>query len=197
MKKCAKCKEIKETDAFYKNKSTKSGFQSYCKDCDYNLFTELTCDICGDAFNIRHRNIRSRKTLHCLVCVNKLRSERCKLLNGAKNPYWKGGKTISSKGYVYERDTGEKHGYKLAHRKVIEKHLGRLLSKKEKVHHLDNDKANNSLSNLAVLTPQEHGYAHKSMEYIGFELFKRGLVQFDEKDKVYRATELLDEFLNS
>lgn len=33
-KKCTKCGYIKADDEFYKNKYTKSGLQSYCKQCD-------------------------------------------------------------------------------------------------------------------------------------------------------------------
>jgi hypothetical protein len=34
MKKCSKCKEIKHTDQFNRNKSRKDGLQCYCRDCE-------------------------------------------------------------------------------------------------------------------------------------------------------------------
>ena len=40
MKRCSKCKEVKLTTEFYKNKSSKSGLQSYCKDCE-KLMTKI------------------------------------------------------------------------------------------------------------------------------------------------------------
>ena len=62
-KKCSKCKENKNISLFYKNKSKKDGFSSYCKDCQSFLEKESLdkskkwysewksaqgCKICGD-----------------------------------------------------------------------------------------------------------------------------------------------------
>ena len=46
------------------------------------------------------------------------------------------------------------------HRLVMEKHLGRRLSRNEVVHHIDGDKRNNDLSNLEVLPLSDHSAAH-------------------------------------
>lgn len=37
MKKCYKCKELKDNDKFYKNKITPSGLSGYCKECTHAL----------------------------------------------------------------------------------------------------------------------------------------------------------------
>jgi hypothetical protein len=46
--------------------------------------------------------------------------------------------------------------WRMQHRVVMEQHLGRPLARNEWIHHIDGDKTNNDLSNLALLTPKEH-----------------------------------------
>lgn len=43
------------------------------------------------------------------------------------------------------------------HRHVMEKYLGRKLDKKEHVHHIDGNRANNDIKNLQLLSIDEHG----------------------------------------
>lgn len=42
------------------------------------------------------------------------------------------------------------------HRLVMAQHLGRCLSRKELVHHIDNNPRNNNLSNLQLLSYKDH-----------------------------------------
>lgn len=51
-------------------------------------------------------------------------------------------------------------GYVYEHRLVMEKHLGRILSTDEVVHHIDENKSNNSIENLMVVTEEEHKRIH-------------------------------------
>lgn len=44
----------------------------------------------------------------------------------------------------------------LKHRKVLENHLGRLLSPEEHVHHMNGDKLDNRVENLQLVTNSEH-----------------------------------------
>ena len=55
-----------------------------------------------------------------------------------------------------------KNGYVLKHRVVVENYLGRVLEDWEVVHHKDGNKLNNDISNLEVLSKQEHARIHSS-----------------------------------
>lgn len=72
---------------------------------------------------------------------------------GASNPHWKGGR-IEVSGYVYIYSPGHPNrtldGYVCEHRLVMEKHLGRLLTSREAVHHLDGNSRNNGIENLEL-----------------------------------------------
>lgn len=49
---------------------------------------------------------------------------------------------------------------KLVHRHVMEKMIGRTLTKREKVHHIDGDKKNNRRSNLMLFPSQKAHHEH-------------------------------------
>ena len=61
----------------------------------------------------------------------------------------------TGKGYV-QTDAG------LEHRVKMERHLGRKLLPTEHVHHKNEDKRDNRIENLEVLTVQEHTSLHRS-----------------------------------
>lgn len=52
-----------------------------------------------------------------------------------------------------------------AHRAIVEACLGRKLRPDEEVHHIDGDRANNNLSNLAVMSKGEHSRLHRIKEH--------------------------------
>ena len=51
------------------------------------------------------------------------------------------------------------------HRVIAEKATGRKISKKENVHHKDEDKRNNDPSNLEILTTRDHALAHPQIKW--------------------------------
>lgn len=72
---------------------------------------------------------------------------------GAQSSKWKGGKELTSAGYV--RLWISRNERVLEHRKVMEDHLGRKLTRSEVVHHINGKNADNRLSNLELTTLSE------------------------------------------
>jgi hypothetical protein len=81
-------------------------------------------------------------------------SKRKKNLYGAKNPNWKGGRKLSTYGYVLIYMPGhsrcDKKGYVLEHILIVEKAMGKPLPPGAVVHHHDGDRMNNGNKNLLV-----------------------------------------------
>lgn len=77
---------------------------------------------------------------------------------GENSPRWKGGIRKTKAGYIriYAPDHFHttKEGYVMEHRLVMEKHLGRILSRKEIVHHINGKKDDNRIENLELVTDQ-------------------------------------------
>jgi len=65
-------------------------------------------------------------------------------------------------GYWYYKDTteGGKSTTVYAHRLIMEKHLGRLMGTDEVVHHINENKSDNRLENLELLTRANHSLHH-------------------------------------
>ena len=82
-------------------------------------------------------------------------------LIGNVSPSCRGGYT--NQGYVREyspdHPNADRQGFLFQHRLVAECYLGRLLTKKEQVHHKNGDRQDNRWENLEVMSQQEH-YAH-------------------------------------
>ena len=73
---------------------------------------------------------------------------------GSRNGQWKGGRQIDSDGYILIHSPDHPYrnsaGYVREHRLSMENHIGRYLSPKEVVHHIDGNKKNNDISNLVL-----------------------------------------------
>ena len=76
-------------------------------------------------------------------------------LIGNESPTWKGGRGITTQGYV-SINIG-KNKRVLEHRYIMEQHLGRKLEVREHVHHINYDKTDNRIENLEVLDRTDHG----------------------------------------
>lgn len=79
---------------------------------------------------------------------------------------------VKKGGYLYavvpDHPNRTKSNYVLHHRVVMENHLGRLLTENEVVHHLNEDKKDNRIENLEVMTKEEHGRHHGQAGRIQF-----------------------------
>ena len=74
-------------------------------------------------------------------------------------------KTIKKGDYLYglapDHPNCTENGYVLEHRLVVERALNRFLASDEIVHHVNEDKHDNSLENLQVMSRCEHNKHHK------------------------------------
>lgn len=90
------------------------------------------------------------------------------LHSGKNNPMWKNGKINHVAGYIWiykPKHPFNRNNYVLEHRLVMEKHLGRYLTRKEVVHHVNGIKNDNRLKNLMLFKNNtEHLYFHKSID---------------------------------
>jgi len=86
---------------------------------------------------------------------------------GAKHPCWKGGRIIDRDGYI--RTWAPTHpwprkGYIAEHVRVMELSINRRLLPSECVHHIDENRQNNSLDNLQVMDRSEHSKLHREKD---------------------------------
>lgn len=78
--------------------------------------------------------------------------------SGESHGHWNGGRTLTGGGYVKVMVSADDpmasmrdgKGYVLEHRLVMARVLGRPLTEKETVHHIDNERANNAPENLQL-----------------------------------------------
>lgn len=140
----------------------------------------FVCEECGkECYD--HPCHAGRRTF----CSNECRSKsevyaerQAALVCGENNPMWNGGITRHSDGYVYQHSANhprQSNGYVLQHRLVIENALReqcpghsflceidgiKFLRADVHVHHKDEDKSNNRISNLMAITPDAHRRLH-------------------------------------
>jgi HNH endonuclease len=161
----------------------------------------LQCDGCKREYyrdrGVAGVGIKTRKHHFCELCDQRslsgkvaktVRTEQCRARVGERRAGRDGYPEVYvGPDYKYARDT-KYGGYYWAdeHLVLIQEHLQRRLTPDEVVHHIDGDKANNELSNLVVLTTQEHNNCHGKAEQLVFELVKRGEVVFNHTTKVYQ-----------
>ena len=122
------------------------------------------CVDCGKERWVQYNYFKAGKRIRCKECGYKLRGRNQR---GANAPSWRGGCHINPQGYImvylfvddpfYEMTCG--NGYAREHRLVMAKHLGRILGRREFVHHKNGVKTDNRIGNLELVTPEGHmGY---------------------------------------
>lgn len=96
-----------------------------------------------------------------------------------KSSNWKGGRILRS-GYIYiklpSHPFSGKQGYIAEHRLVMEKKLGRYLTKKEVVHHINHNRLDNSIDNLEICSSSGlHIKIHHPEVYTNSSVVNRGI----------------------
>lgn len=134
------------------------------------------CEICGVEMSIKPSHLKRRKT-----CSKVCDGERKRTMysgkdnpnygnRGEKNPMFKTGEKISRYGYrmIYKPDhpNSQKDGYILEHRYVMSEFLGRPLSNEEHIHHKDENKLNNDIRNLEIISKSDHSKLHRKNKII-------------------------------
>jgi hypothetical protein len=95
---------------------------------------------------------------------DKARTGMARKKRGPESHSWKGGRRITSGGYVEihmpSHHRARKNGYVFEHIVVAEKKEGRRMSRDECVHHADGNKENNSPENIIVIKRSAHSGQH-------------------------------------
>jgi hypothetical protein len=163
------------------------------------------CDECGHEQRVNYWNLVKKVHHLCRYCNN-----RATALPRKGKPAHNRGKQYQAKrvgnyyinngGYVClwvgkYADKTKAGGYFLEHRLQMEVALGRSLDSSERVHHVDGDKTNNTLSNLYLCADDfEHQKVHSNLERAAMELVKMGGLIFNHAEGTYSIAPCIREF---
>lgn len=120
-------------------------------------YVEVKCPDCGKTRLRRYDTVKNKLDVRCLKCSRKLQI-------GINSSNWRGGRSITSRGYVrINLDKNDKfysmsdrHNDVWEHRYVMAKHLDRILTKYEHVHHKNGIKYDNRIENLELVNNSDH-----------------------------------------
>jgi len=91
-------------------------------------------------------------------------SHKCYAIKREKRGAYKSKIVVSKYKYLYmpthPNAIGTRKLYVAEHRLVMEKHLGRYLTDKEVVHHINEDTLDNRIENLQLMSASEHSRHH-------------------------------------
>ena len=134
--------------------------------------------------------MRTSKNQRNKYCSQKCYWETLKRKTGEKANQWKGGGKKHSYGYILlykPEDVGIRYPYVAEHRLIMEKHIGRPLTRKEIVHHINGIKTDNRIKNLVLCSGnKEHRIYHTKMEAFVYKLVQENKAYYDKKEKQYK-----------
>ena len=111
---------------------------------------ECFCETCGKSF--MKSPCKEEKRFCSRPCMGVGYS-------GNGNPAYIGDH-LDVRGYVLTLINGKQH---LLHRIIMEKHIGRKLTKDEHVHHINGIECDNDINNLQLMTNSEHCSHHNKL----------------------------------
>lgn len=148
---------------------------------------EVPCTICGEMHLTDRNNYRKSQSQLC--------SESCSTVYKSNPEGTRKRKHGSeSDSYILTKRPNHPHadrvGYVPEHRLIVEEALGRHLKKSEKVHHINCRKDDNRIENLFVCAnSSDHNAVHASLNKCVAQLIEKGVLEFDEASKSYRAAD--------
>lgn len=122
------------------------------------------CDTCGATFTVLP--CYARKAVQRGYSLPRFCSRKCQLesYRGDGNPKWRGGRCYAASGYVYayapDHPNATQDGYVMEHRLVMEKAIGRILTRAEEVHHKNHVRDDNRIENLELMASKEVHRVH-------------------------------------
>ena len=123
-----------------------------------------------------------KKTLEHRLNISK---KRC----GEDNPAWTGGRYKVSSGHVIvfqpEHPFCNSNNKVYEHRLVMEKKLGRYLTKDESIHHIDGNPGNNNINNLFLTDRGGNIKAHHSFSKLLKSLLDDKIIVFNKERGIY------------
>ena len=117
--------------------------------------------------NVIHPHAYTESEIHRISKIHKgkiVSSETRKRISESKRRHGVGFKKKRHDGYISvyypSHPDSNRDGMVMEHRLVMENHIGRRLLKNEVVHHIDHNRSNNDISNLILMTFEEHAGLH-------------------------------------
>lgn len=145
-RRCHSCAKIGKNNPNWRGGKPKKKY--FCKDCGKQI--SLSSGAYGKG--------------RCRSCSVKLKHKKGLYGRGKNHPSWKGGRIKINGGYILIHSPNHPNragNYVLGHRLVMEKHLGRYLTKEEIVHHKNEIRGDNRFKNLQLCSNNaEHRKLH-------------------------------------
>lgn len=153
----------------------------FCK-CGKQIdYTSKVCLRCR-AINFYQENPNFNKG------INNPRYGQGDLIRGKNNPNWKGGKRITTQGYVLvycpTHPSAQKNGSVQEHRLVMEEKLGRYLKSEEVIHHKNRNRSDNRIINLRLFkNHSEHRKYHEKVNQRYLQFLKVRIIRLSNELK--------------